>query len=130
MCNAVIGEVLSRIIKNNAALIPVRLSSAERVKSLIDSNIKSNQTIRKLASISGTNECYLKKEFKALTGCSIVDYRQKRRMQHAQNLMKRGLSNIDALAMEVGYQNTNHFVKIFRRHTGVHPKEYKFERAP
>lgn len=129
MCIAVIGEVLSRIVKNNAAFIPAKLSSAERVKSLIDSNVKSNHTIRQLASISGTNECYLKKEFKALTGCSIVDYRQKRRMQHAQSLLRRGLLNMDALATEVGYRNTHHFVRIFRRHTGVHPKEYKFERA-
>ncbi|HTF97041.1 MAG TPA: AraC family transcriptional regulator [Cellvibrio sp.] len=127
-CYAVIGEVLSRTIKNNAAPAPVKLGSAERVKSLIDSNVKSNQTIRQLASISGTNECYLKKEFKALTGCSIVDYRQKQRMQHARNLLGGGLLNIDALAAEVGYQNTNHFIRIFRRHTGVHPKEYKLER--
>lgn len=124
-CYAVIGEVLSRTLQNNATLIPVRLGSAERVKSLIDSNIKSNQTIRQLANISGTNECYLKKEFKALTGCSIVDYRQKQRMRHAQHLLGRGLLNIDALATEVGYQNTDHFIRIFRRHTGVHPKEFK-----
>ncbi|WP_039917030.1 helix-turn-helix domain-containing protein [Cellvibrio mixtus] len=128
-CYAVIGEVLSRSMQHNTLALPMKQGSAERVKSLIDSNIKSNQTIRQLASISGTNECYLKKEFKALTGCSIVDYRQKQRMQHAQHLLGRGLLNIDALATEVGYQNTDHFIRIFRRHTGVHPKEYKFERG-
>jgi AraC-like DNA-binding protein len=127
-CYAVIGEVLNRTIKNKAAAAPIKLGSAERVKSFIDSNVKSNQTIRQLASISGTNECYLKREFKALTGCSIVDYRQKQRMQHAQHLLCKGVQNVDALAAEVGYQNTDHFIRIFRRHTGVHPKEYKFER--
>ncbi len=128
-CYAVIGEVLNRIIKNNAAVVPLKLGSAERVKLLIDSNVKNNKTTRQLASISGTNECYLKKEFKALTGCSIADYRQKQRILHAQNLLGRGLINIDALATEVGYQNTDHFIRVFRRHTGVHPKEYKFERV-
>jgi AraC-like DNA-binding protein len=127
-CYAVIGEVLNRTLQNNAAMMPARQGSAERVKSLIDSNVKNNQTIRQLANISGTNECYLKKEFKALTGCSIVDYRQKQRMQYAQHLLERGLLNLDALATEVGYQNTDHFIRIFRRHTGVHPKEFKFKK--
>jgi len=125
-CYAVIGEVLSRTLQNSTAMISVRLGSAERVKSLIDSNVKNNQTIRQLANFSGTNECYLKKEFKALTGCSIVDYRQKQRMLYAQHLLGRGMLNLDALASEVGYQNTDHFIRIFRRHTGVHPKEFKF----
>lgn len=124
-CYAMIGEVLGRLIKNNAAGVPVKLGSAERVKSFIDSDVKSNKTTRQLATISGTNECYLKKEFKALTGFSIADYRQKKRMKHAENLLQRGLQNIDAVATEVGYQNTDHFVRIFRRHTGIHPKEYK-----
>jgi len=124
-CYAIIGEVLNRISKNNVAVMPAKSGSAKRIKTLIDANVKNNQTIRQLASISGTNECYLKKEFKALTGCSIADYRQRQRMRHAQNLLGRGVLNIDVLATEVGYQNTDHFVRIFRRHTGVHPKEYK-----
>lgn len=128
-CYAIIGELLGCIIKNSTAVFPLKLGSAERVKSLIDSNVKSNQTIRQLASISGTNECYLKKEFKTLTGCSIADYRQKQRMRHAKNLLGRGLRNIDALATEVGYQNTDYFIRVFRRYTGVHPKEYTFERV-
>lgn len=128
-CYAVIGEVLSRIAENNSAAAPVKIRPADRVKTLIDSNIKSNQTIRQLASISGTNECYLKKEFKALTGCSIADYRQKKRMQHAKNLLGLKQLNIDSLATEVGYQNASHFIRIFRRHTGAHPKEYRHERA-
>lgn len=128
-CYAILGEVLGRLIKNNAAVVPIKLGSAERVKSFIDSDVKSNKTTRQLATISGTNECYLKKEFKALTGCSIADYRQKQRMKHAEILLRRGLQNIDAVATEVGYQNTDHFVRVFRRHTGVHPKEYKFSRV-
>lgn len=128
MCTAVIGEVLRRITKNNVAIISANLSSAERVKSFIDSNVKNNKTIRQLASISGTNECYLKKEFKALTGCSIADYRQKQRVRRAQDLLERGIFNIETLAAEVGYRNTDYFIKVFQRHIGVHPKEYQFAR--
>lgn len=128
-CYAAIGEVLSQISQSNTASIPTKAGSAERVKTLIDSNVKNNQTIRQLATISGTNECYLKKEFKALTGCSIADYRQKQRMRYAKDLLWRGHLNIGALATEVGYQNSNHFIRIFRRHTGVHPKEYRLNQG-
>ncbi len=128
-CLVIVGEILNRVIQNNTAAAPVKLASAERVKSLIDSNVKNNQTIRQLANLSGTNECYLKKEFKELTGCSIVDYRQRQRIRHAQVLLGQGLLNIDALAAEVGYQNTDHFVRIFRRHIGFHPREYRTGRV-
>lgn len=123
-CYAAIGEIFNRSL-NALSAVPLKLGAAERIKLLIDSDVKSNQTIRQLANISGTNECYLKKEFKALTGFSIMDYRQRQRMRHAQMLLAQGEQNIDVLAENVGYQNTAHFVRIFRRHIGVHPKEYQ-----
>ena len=128
-CYAIIGEVLNRITKNTASPPPAKRSAAEQVKSIIDSNIKSNKTIRQLANISGTNECYLKREFKALTGSSIADYRQKQRIRYALLLLRRGTVTIDALATQVGYQNTDHFIRIFRRHIGIHPREYNIQRA-
>jgi AraC-like DNA-binding protein len=126
-CYVAIGEVINRFIKNDTSAVPAKRMAAERIKSLLDSDLKNNKTIRQLANFSGTNECYLKKEFKALTGCSIADYRQKQRIRHARNLLQRGFLSIDSLATEVGYKNPHHFVSVFRRHTGVHPKEYKLE---
>ncbi len=125
-CYAAIGEILNRSFHHHVTSIPLKLGAAERVKLLIDSDVKNNQTIRQLANISGTNECYLKKEFRVLTGFSIMDYRQRQRMRHAQMLLVQGELNLDVLAAKVGYQNTAHFVRIFRRHIGVHPKEYYF----
>jgi AraC-like DNA-binding protein len=122
-CHAAIGEIVNRVLHSNVVATPLKLGAAERVKALIDSDVKGNQTIRQLANISGTNECYLKKEFKALTGCSIMDYRQRQRMWHAKSLLEQGEQNIDVLATEVGYQNTAHFIRIFQRHIGVHPRE-------
>ena len=45
-------------------------------------------------------------------------------MELAAACLQRGERVVDA-ALEVGYSNASHFAKVFRRHHGVSPSDYR-----
>jgi AraC-like DNA-binding protein len=80
-------------------------------------------TIRELSRKVGTNECYLKKGFKAMFGTTIFDFYQNERMNHARYLLyEKGLS-VTEVSDLLGYSSISHFSTAFKKHTGLKPCE-------
>lgn len=93
---------------------------AYQAKLLIDEYYHQNWTIRELANKSGTNECYLKSQFKQLTTQSIGEYRTQKRMQVAYDLLKQNIS-VPHVACQTGFNSTDYFIKVFKNYYGCHP---------
>lgn len=88
-----------------------------------------NLTIRELAWQVASNECDLKRSFKALTGQTIGAYRTQIRMQHAlawltNAQLKQDNANLAEIAHRLGYNSTSYFVRVFQKYYGYHPKAY------
>ena len=81
-------------------------------------------TISALARRVGTNECYLKMEFRQYTGCSIGEFVRRLRMAKALELIESGTCNILQTAYSVGYSNPSHFSAAFKHHYGRSPSFY------
>jgi AraC family transcriptional regulator len=80
-------------------------------------------TIRELSRKVGTNECYLKKGFKAIFGTTIFDFYQNERMQYARYLLyEKGLT-VTQVSDTLGYSSISHFSTAFKKHTGIKPCE-------
>jgi len=80
-------------------------------------------TIKELSKKVGTNECYLKKGFKAMFGTTIFDFYQNERMQHARYLLyEKGLT-VTEVSDLLGYSSISHFSTAFKKHTGLKPCE-------
>ena len=80
-------------------------------------------TIKELSRKVGTNECYLKKGFKAMFGTTVFDFYQNKRMEHARYLLyEKGLS-VTEVSDLLGYSSISHFSTAFKKHTGIKPCE-------
>lgn len=80
-------------------------------------------TIKELSKKVGTNECYLKKGFKAMFGTTVFDFYQNKRMEHARYLLyEKGLS-VTEVSDLLGYSSISHFSTAFKKHTGIKPCE-------
>ena len=80
-------------------------------------------TIKELSRKVGTNECYLKKGFKAMFGTTVFDFYQNKRMEHARYLLyEKGLS-VTEVSDLLGYSSISHFSTAFKKHTGLKPCE-------
>lgn len=68
---------------------------------------------------------YLSTYFKGKTGVNFKDYLTNLRMAKAKELLLETDLKIQDIAMRVGYQNRNPFIRMFRKHTGVSPRDYR-----
>lgn len=63
--------------------------------------------------------------FKEQTGWSPLDYFQMRRVHHACNLLLNSGHSITEVAHQLGYADAAHFCRLFKRHRGMSPREYR-----
>ena len=67
---------------------------------------------------------YLSHLFRQEMGITFRDYLGKIRVEHAKALLMEGLS-VETTAERVGYLDSNHFIKLFKKHVGITPAKYK-----
>jgi len=107
------------------------ISSADKPKiyeahELLVRNLQQTPpTIPKLARMVGTNENKLKKGFKEIYGKSIYNYLISFRMEKAIELLEDGKLPLDEIALLVGYADSAHFSRAFRKEKGVPPGQFR-----
>lgn len=82
-------------------------------------------SLNTLSQLAGYSPQYLSSLFSHDVGISIQEFLQRLRMEEACQLLKHTALPMTEIAAAVGYQDARHFSKLFRRHQGVSPKEYR-----
>lgn len=99
------------------------------IKTIMDymeSHYAEKISLEGIASNMYLSPIYVSKLFKEETGESPIQYLIQVRLKHAVQLMKEYPQySIKKIAIEVGYEDAFHFSKIFKKHMGVTPKEYR-----
>lgn len=72
--------------------------------------------------ISGSYFCLL---FKNHFGMTFIEYVTQQRMEAAKFLLANSGRSISSIGSGVGYHERRYFSKVFQRHTGMAPKEYR-----
>jgi len=73
----------------------------------------------------GLHPSYLSKIFKDETGATLSEYWTKARMERAMELIRNTDMKVYEVAEQVGYATPHYFIKIFIRHFGMTPHEYR-----
>lgn len=71
------------------------------------------------------NTSYLSEQFKAYVGMTFIDYLVKTRFEKAKVLMRDSDMSMNEIAERVGYEDYSHFSKLFKKHEGYSPVEYR-----
>lgn len=97
---------------------------AEKMKRYLDENYRSSITNQFLAERFGFVGSYLSSIFKSYYGVTPIDYVVKKRMEEGKALLEKGEMKIKEIAGWLGYEDSLYFSKVFKRVTGMSPKEY------
>ena len=81
--------------------------------------------LNSLSQLVGYTPQYLSSLFSHDMGMSIQEFLQRIRIEEACKLLRRTELPMAEVAANVGYQDTRHFSKLFRRYQGASPKEYR-----
>lgn len=97
----------------------------QRTIAMIDSDLSADLSLRALAFAQSINPSYLSALFKKETGTTLTDHVNQKRMERAIHLLRSTHLQIQSIAQHCGISDVNYFSKLFRRRTGLSPREFR-----
>lgn len=96
-----------------------------RVITLISYDLSAPLTLKYISSIMNVNASYLSTTFKKECGETLTDYINRKRMEHAANILAHTDKQVQTIAAECGILDVNYFIKIFKKYYGLTPTQYR-----
>lgn len=95
------------------------------LKELLDTNYAEHYTLDALADNFHINKYQICRDFKKHMNTSPLQYLNNIRLTHAMELLKATDLHIHEISWQVGFENTNHFIQLFKKKVGVTPTIYR-----
>ena len=134
LIESAIEEVLINLLRvklDQNSEIKIVMSGVELENSLVEDIISSlkdgvfgNISLDDICKKTYYSKTYLNNLFKKNVGYSIIQYYIALKVKEAKNLLKEGFS-ISEISDKLSFGSPNYFSKVFRKHVGVTPSEYK-----
>ena len=112
------------IAESNAVARPHN-KTVERVCDYLAANYRQKFSLSEVAARFYLSPYYLSRLFKRVTGQSIVDYLNNRRIEAAQKLLETTELSISAVAEQTGFASAAHFRRVFHEVMGTGPLQYR-----
>ena len=100
---------------------PIVLSAIE----YIDIEYRNEISLESISEKIGVSSQYLSRIFSSEVGCTYKEYLNNKRLEDAKELLVGTDKTISDIAYEVGYNDPNYFMKLFKKSIGITPKSYK-----
>ncbi|OCT14758.1 hypothetical protein A8709_11315 [Paenibacillus pectinilyticus] len=101
---------------------PQRL--VEKVKRYVEKHYCSVITLSQVSEWAQVTESHLSKQFVKETGEHFIEYVTKLRINEATRLIE-GDMKMYEIAVKVGYENPEHFSRVFKKYRGMSPQKYR-----
>jgi AraC-like DNA-binding protein len=119
VCLNVCAYVESQKESRNVALL-------EAMKAYIERHYTDHSlSLETIASRFGLSPSYATRFFKDQTGCSLMRHIDSLRMERAKKLLKETSMPLKDIMVEVGYVDSNNFIRKFKKAEGVTPIQYR-----
>ena len=105
---------------NNNSLI-----SLSTAKSFIDKRITTRIPVAEVADYVGLDYAYFSRAFKKKYGISPSQYILHKKIELSSQLLKETELPINAIASQLSFTDTTHFIKTFKSINGTTPTEYR-----
>lgn len=97
----------------------------EQVRDILHDRFAENLGLESIAQLIGVHPVHLASSFRRHYGCTVGDYRRRLRVEFACRELSKPNSSLAEIAMAAGFSNQPHFSRIFKRHRGVTPSQYR-----
>lgn len=130
---AKVAEAVSLVVefqKTKQNIAGPRISGTDReiahsVAMYIRDHYAGELTQEHLTRIAGVCATKLKSLFKTIHNSTITEFIQNCRMSQARHLLQYTDLPVNQIARAVGYNSASRFSELFKRNTGLMPKEYR-----
>ena len=95
----------------------------------IERHYHEPMSVGDIAKALGTSISYLSRIFKENTGETIIRTINNKRIEKAKAYLKETDYKVYEVADILGFENVTYFLRFFKKHTGMSPKEYKDQKS-
>jgi AraC family transcriptional regulator len=81
--------------------------------------------LEQLAELVSLSVQYLSQLFHREVGITISQYINKKRVEAAENMLKFSEYSCSNIANYLHFSSHSHFIQVFKKHTGITPREYR-----
>ncbi|MBY4640680.1 AraC family transcriptional regulator [Gluconacetobacter entanii] len=78
-----------------------------------------------LAGLCGMSRFHFSRSFHNTMGQTPSRWFVRRRVEYAKELLCQSDKSVIKLALTIGYESSSHFAQVFRRETGISPRDYR-----
>lgn len=139
LCRPRYEELLSLLLGNIFILISRNIENQQTFSDAMEKeitfamhyfrkNYNTEISIDEYAKSRNLSVCWFIRCFKQITGQTPLQYILSLRMLNAQSLLENTDYSITEVAAQVGYENSLYFSRLFHKHAGMAPKEYRKKR--
>lgn len=116
-----------RMIRDFAGLSQDRDYSpaVSRTLSFLRKNYSRMCSLEELSREAGLSPCYLSRLFREEVGENISSFVSRLRTEKAAQLLRDSSLPVQNISAYVGYADNNYFTKVFKKHFGCTPSEYR-----
>jgi two-component system response regulator YesN len=102
-----------------------------KAKEYIDQNFASEDiSLYSTASYVGISPNHLSTVFAQETGENFIEYLPRARIDRANSLLKNTTMKSAEITYEIGFSDPHYFSYIFKKNTGLTPREYRGLKKP
>lgn len=131
LLTALFRQILIYTIRGFEKIQPHRHTGVSRSEMLcyklmhyMDTHIYDIKNLSELAVVTGYSYGYLSGLFRCITGSTLTDYFQSKKMDTAQLLLQENKLTVTEIAEMLNYASVYAFSKAFRNYFGISPREF------
>ncbi|KLU55467.1 hypothetical protein EL84_25840 [Paenibacillus sp. VT-400] len=118
-------EQISSQIPRVSNRYPSIVDKVSKVIEIVQSSYTEPLTLHALAEMIGSSPRSLSRKFKQSTGYSPIDYLIQFRLFKAKEMLLQTDATLDEIAAGIGYPDGYYLGRMFKKHTGLSPLQFK-----
>ena len=123
--NLISSYIESLISQSRDSVYESSSSREEKIKAFIDARFKENISISDLARSLFLCESRTSQLVKESFGRTFPELLRIRRLKHSKSLLENSMFSVEIIAAYSGYRDPAYFHRVFKKHTGMTPKQYR-----
>lgn len=124
-----LGEAAEKTFDQQLELIKAnsrpRKRAVEAMRGYIKSHLNVNFSLADVADSVELSPYYASRIFREDQNMTIMEYAVQMRMDEACYLLANPNLRIDEIAARLGYADSSYFARVFRKHVGMSPRQYR-----
>jgi two-component system response regulator YesN len=97
----------------------------KKIKDYVENFYHQELSLPQLGEALKMSPTYLSSKFREITGMKFVDFVNLRRIEQAKRYLMESDDAVNSISEKVGFVNANTFIKVFKKHEGITPGQYR-----